>query len=150
MTTVRPTPEETDGYAALMRCAKLLGQASERQAATDGGLTAIQLEILYVLSQSESGLRMYDLAARLNHSRNGMTYQIDQLEKMGLAKRDHAEGNQRAILACITEKGRAVCQEAVQSHVAFIDKVFTEPVGDDMKTLTVALNRVVAELERNR
>ncbi|MDF7640152.1 MarR family transcriptional regulator [Bifidobacterium sp. ESL0784] len=150
MTTVRPAPEETDGYAALMRCAKLLGQASERQAAADAGLTAIQLEILYALIQSKGGLRMYDLAARLNHSRNGMTYQIGQLEKAGLVKRGHAEGNQRAILARITDKGREVCQEAVRSHVAFIHSVFTEPVGDDMKMLTAALNRVVAELERTR
>lgn len=138
------------GFMAIVKCAARLNRAVDRNLAAHGGLTRVQLEILIRLSQEPDGLRMSELANRLVHSRSGLTYQVTQLEKMGLVIRGRGTESERAVVARITEAGEEVRhaffdsqRELVRTHLVDI------LTPEELETVTSSLERVIARFDED-
>lgn len=138
------SPAEVAGYAAVMKSAALLQRGGDRALTEHRGLTRVQFEILSVLTAEPAGLRMFDLAERLVHSRSGLTYQVTQLEKKGLVTRERGDVNERAVLARITPEGDSVRAELYKGHLELVRKHFTSVLdADELAVITSALTRVM-------
>ncbi|MFK0113027.1 MarR family winged helix-turn-helix transcriptional regulator [Streptomyces sp. NPDC091217] len=97
--------------AALL--SRLLQARAEVALQGVGGPSVIEVELLCRLAESEQGsLRMIDVADLLMVSKSGVTRLVDRLVEAGLVSRYSPPDNRRVVHAQITDKGRAVFEEA--------------------------------------
>ena len=90
------------------------------------GLSLAEHELLIRLSQSaDHQLRMYDLASLLLLSKSGITRVVDRLERRGLVARKMSDTDRRVVLACLTDEGRAILEEARPFIAGGVDEFFS-------------------------
>src|SRR5690349_19079083 len=102
--------QERQVWRTFLEASQLLDRRMELRLRAETGLTHPQFEILLHLSKAPDGrLRMGELGERMVLTKSGLTYQITQLAKAGLAERHTCapDDDRRGVLAQITEKGRA-------------------------------------------
>jgi DNA-binding MarR family transcriptional regulator len=132
-------PAEMKAWLAFLEVSHLLERAIEHQLRQDAGLSHAQYEILSRLEAADGGrLRMSELADVIVVSRSGLTYQITQLEKAGLVRREKCPSDERGILAMLTPAGRDALTRAAPGHL----RVVRENLID---TLTPAQREALAE-----
>ena len=113
--------EEMPAWLAFLEVSHLLERAVEQQLKQDAGLSHAQYEILSRLESADGGaMRMSDLADVIIVSRSGLTYQITQLERAGLVRREKCPSDERGVLAAVTSTGRAALNRAATGHVRVV------------------------------
>ena len=109
--TVPPNlPPEFGVHFALLEVSALSpARRGRANFGVDGGLSFVQFQILALLGEDRSSPRsMTDLADRLVHSKSGLTYQVDQLEKAGLVTRVASMQDERGVNVTLSAKGASV------------------------------------------
>jgi len=113
--------EEMAAWLAFLEVSHRLDRVIEQQLKADAGLSHPQYEILSRLGSAPgSQQRMSDLADMITVSRSGLTYQITQLERAGLVRRQRDPADERGVLAVLTEAGRAALGRAAPGHVQVV------------------------------
>jgi DNA-binding MarR family transcriptional regulator len=141
------TREEFEAYAALVAGGTLLQRAIERNLHDQADITQVQFEILMQLSDAPDGRRMADLADRLIVSRSGLTYQVGRLEEAGLITRERHEGDERGIVARITQAGDELRRRVLPGHLALVRGALFEGLrADELATLTRILGGLADRL----
>ena len=108
-------------WLAFLEVSHRLGRVIEQQLKTDAGLSHPQYEILSRLAGAPGGQqRMSELADMITVSRSGLTYQITQLERAGLVRREKCPSDERGVLAVLTGAGRAALSRAAPGHVRVV------------------------------
>lgn len=108
-------------WLAFLEVSHRLDRAIEQQLKTDAGLSHPQYEILSRLAGAPGGQqRMSELADMITVSRSGLTYQITQLERAGLVRREKCPSDERGVLAVLTGAGRAALSRAAPGHVRVV------------------------------
>lgn len=108
-------------WLAFLEVSHLLDRAIEQQLRQDAGISHAQYEVLARLAAADQGrLRMSELADGIVVSRSGLTYQVTQLEKAGLVRREKCAGDDRGVLAVLTAAGRATVDRAAPGHVRLV------------------------------
>ena len=108
-------------WLALLEVSHRLDRVIEQQLRQDAGLSHAQYEILSRLASAPAGrLRMSELADVIIVSRSGLTYQVTQLERAGLVRREKDTGDERGVLAVLTADGRAALLRAAPGHVRVV------------------------------
>lgn len=92
--------------------------------------TLPRFDVLAMLDHAPEGLRMSDLSARLMVSNGNVTGIIDRLVKDGLVVRVPIQGDRRATLVRLTQKGRETFAEMAATHEAWVNELFA-PLGRD-------------------
>ncbi len=114
-------PAEMAAWLAFLEVSHLLERAIEQQLRQDAGLSHAQYEILSRLEAADGGaLRMSELADVIVVSRSGLTYQITQLEKAGLVRRERCPSDERGVLAILTSAGRGALTRAAPGHLRVV------------------------------
>jgi DNA-binding MarR family transcriptional regulator len=137
-------PVRLGAYFALVEVSDLLRHAIEQQLREAGGLTFVRFQILMRLRLSPTGShRMTDLADAIVHSRSGLTYQADLLEKAGLITRAPSADDDRGVTATITDAGRALVARVLPGHEDVVERLLFAPLSqDDARTLAGLLGPV--------
>jgi DNA-binding MarR family transcriptional regulator len=108
-------------WLAFLEVSHRLDRAIEQQLRRDAHLSHAQYEILSRLESAPGGrLRMSELADVIIVSRSGLTYQVTQLERAGLVRREKARTDERGVLAVLTAAGRAALRRAAPGHVRVV------------------------------
>jgi DNA-binding MarR family transcriptional regulator len=108
-------------WLAFLEVGHRLDRVIEQQLRQDAGLSHAQYEILSRLESVPGGrLRMSELANVIIVSRSGLTYQITQLERAGLVRREKDADDERGVLAVLTADGRAALLRAAPGHVRVV------------------------------
>jgi DNA-binding MarR family transcriptional regulator len=108
-------------WLAFLEVSHRLDRAIEQQLRRDVGLSHAQYEILTRLEASGAGqLRMSELADVIIVSRSGLTYQVTQLERAGLVRREKCPSDERGVLAVLTDAGRAALARAAPGHIEVV------------------------------
>ena len=140
--------DELGAYFALVTAGDLIERAVATQLA-EHGLTPLQFSVLARLLENPDGLRMSELADALVVSKSGLTYQVTQLEKTGLVERTSSPGDDRGVVATLTQAGRARVSKAFPGHVELVRENFLDLLKPgEANTIRVSLERVVASLQR--
>src|SRR5690242_8003363 len=114
-------PAEMAAWLAFLEVSHLLDRKIEQQLKHDAGLSHAQYEILSRLAAAPDGqLRMSELADVIIVSRSGLTYQVTQLERAGLVRREKDADDERGVLAVLTADGRAALLRAAPGHVRVV------------------------------
>ncbi|MFC5661746.1 MarR family winged helix-turn-helix transcriptional regulator [Kitasatospora misakiensis] len=140
--------EEMAAWRSFVIASNLLNRRLERQLKEDSGLSHTQYEILVHLSAAPAGsLRMTELAERLVTSKSGLTYQVTQLEKMGLVGRRSCPSDVRGVFAELTDPGREMLREAAPGHVALVRELLIDVLSrEQLVVLADGLGQVSARL----
>jgi DNA-binding MarR family transcriptional regulator len=117
--------DELDAYFALVAAGDLVQRALTAQFA-EHDLTPVKFGILAQLLDAPGGVRMRELASELVHSRSGLSYQVAQLEREGLVDRIASPGDERGVLAVITQAGAARVRRAFPGHLALVRANFLD------------------------
>ena len=145
-------PAEMAAWLAFLEVSHLLERAIEQQLRQDAGLSHAQYEILSRLEAARGGqLRMSELADVIVVSRSGLTYQITQLEKDGLVRREKCPSDERGILAILTSAGRAALTRAAPGHLRVVrDNLIDALTPAQREALTEGLAAARARLRPSR
>lgn len=87
-----------------------------------------------------------ELSERLMVTSGTMTTRIDRLQERGFVTRDQAEHDRRGVVVSLTETGRKVIDDAIEPHLANLDRIL-EPldattrgaVANALRTWLIAL-----------
>ncbi|MGW4247520.1 MarR family winged helix-turn-helix transcriptional regulator [Nocardia sp. NPDC004722] len=112
--------DESKAWTSFLAASALVMREVEQHLKQEG-LSHTQYEVLVRLTGAPDGsVRMTDLADSLYTSKSGLTYQITQLEKAGLVRRESCPTDVRGVLAVVTESGRQRLAEVAPGHVATV------------------------------
>ncbi|MDF2580215.1 MAG: MarR family transcriptional regulator [Microbacterium sp.] len=141
-------PEEFGVYFLLLEVGARVEQGVQGQLREHGDLSFVQFRILATLGEDRSaGMSMTDIAARLVHSRSGLTYQVGQLEKAGLVVRAASAADERGVDVTLTEKGASLLARVLPGHIEVVRDVLVDALEDTDRTeLTRLLAGVAAHL----
>ncbi|MFE2108601.1 MarR family winged helix-turn-helix transcriptional regulator [Kitasatospora sp. NPDC059463] len=128
--------EEMAAWRSFVTASNLLNRRLERQLKEESGLSHTQYEILVHLSAAPAGsLRMTELADKLVTSKSGLTYQVTQLEKMGLVSRRSCPSDVRGVFAELTDQGSEMLREAAPGHVALVRELLIDVLSREQLTV---------------
>ncbi|WBU37490.1 MarR family winged helix-turn-helix transcriptional regulator [Homoserinibacter sp. YIM 151385] len=137
-------PAQLGAYFALIEVSSLLRHQVEQQLREAGELSYVQFQLLARLGDAPAGShRMTDLADGVVYSRSGLTYQAQLLEQRGLVTRAPSRDDERSTTVAITEAGRGVLAAVFPGHIALLQTLLFQPIGDDD---TAALGDVLGRI----
>ena len=87
--------------------------------------TLPRFDVMAALYRFESGLRMTELSAALRVSNGNVTGIIERLVNDGSVLRVPVEGDKRAMLVCLTQKGREEFAQMAGAHEQWIGEIFS-------------------------
>jgi DNA-binding MarR family transcriptional regulator len=151
MTKTQPrwlTDSETRLWTAFTETEARLNRYVARQLSEEGSVGQVQFDILARLAEVPGGVRrMNELADALITSPSGLSYQVTQLEKVGLVTRMASNDDQRGIDVGLTQAGRRVIQRIAPGHVAAVRDAFLSQLdASERKTLTAVFERLRSHL----
>lgn len=112
---------EQQAWITFISASTLLNRMLDQQLRTDAGLSHTQYGILARLADAPDGSkRMLALAEALAATKSGVTYQIVQLEKEGLVRREACATDDRGVIATITPLGKELMRRAAPGHVSLV------------------------------
>ncbi len=137
-------PPEFAPYFALLEAGALVQHGVEAQLRESGDLSFVQFQILALLSEDAGGTQtMTAVADRLVHSRSGLTYQVQQLEKRGLLTRSPSPDDERSTVVTLTASGTALIQRVLPGHMAVVQDILLDALDPgDGPELTRLLEKV--------
>ena len=112
---------EMRAWVAFLDTSNLISRRVDGQLREAGGITQQQYELLTRLAEAPARQRrMAELADLLVVSRSGLTYQVAQLERIGLVRRQPCADDDRGVLAVLTDAGQDVLERAAPGHVRVV------------------------------
>ncbi|MET9182546.1 MarR family transcriptional regulator [Kitasatospora aureofaciens] len=143
--------DEMAAWRGFVVASNLLNRRLERQLKEDSGLSHQQYEILVHLSAAPGdSLRMTELADKLVTSKSGLTYQVTQLERMGLVARRSCPSDVRGVIAELTDQGREMIRRAAPGHVALVRELLIDVLTrEQLAVLAEGLGEVSARLRQD-
>ena len=129
--------EELAAWRGMLRVHADMTRVLDAELTRRHGLPLTSYEVLLFLADSPDGrMRMSELADSVLLSRSGLTRLVDRLERDGLLEREQCEEDARGYFAAITDRGRAVFNEARRTHLAGVRERFLSRFShEDLRTL---------------
>ncbi|MGW0803065.1 MarR family winged helix-turn-helix transcriptional regulator [Nonomuraea sp. NPDC002799] len=139
---------EMAAWRAFLSTSHLLERRVEEQLKATAGLTHPQYEILVRLAGSPGRrMRMTELARGVVVSKSALTYQITQLEKAGLVERTDCPGDERGVLAVLTEAGDRCLNEVAPGHLEIVRAYLIDRLSRaELHAMTTAMQKTEAAL----
>ena len=143
------TEPEREVWKMFLAVATVLNHRVEQQLKDNAGLSHSQYEVLARLSDAPNGeLRMTELAGIALTSKSGLSYQVTQLEKVGLVKRRPCDTDDRGIVAALTEEGWAKLRATAPEHLKLVRELFIEGLNaKEFAGLKLGIEALAAHLD---
>lgn len=126
------TPRELAAWRGMLRAHARLWQEMEERLETAHDLALGDYDLLVVLDESpRRRVRMSELAGATLMSSGGLTRRVERLERRGLVRRERCATDGRGQEACLTAAGRALLEEARETHRADIRARFLARLSED-------------------
>lgn len=132
------------GYL-VKRCGVLMTHVAERRFQTLP-MSFSQWVVLVHLAQQEH-ISATQLSAHLGQDMGALTRVVDELERLGFARRERSRRDRRAVEIAITPAGRREAQSAKRVVVELLNRL-VEPFTDrEIETLLALLQRLHGHLQ---
>jgi DNA-binding MarR family transcriptional regulator len=133
-------------WVAFLRLHKMIVAELDAELEVTHRLPLSEFDVLAQLSRAPGHrLRMSELADAVLLSRSGLTRLIDRLERGGLVERQQCSSDRRGLHCHLTERGAALLDEARVTHVAGVQRRFSDRLSpDDIQSLGEAFARLLA------
>lgn len=139
-------PLEAMGIFARLGRAVAIGERLVADELGRFGLKLGEFDVLATLRRAgdAQGLTPTDLYRALMLSSGAMTHRLDKLEAAGLIERREDARDRRGYRIALTEKGRALIDEAVTAHVANEERLISLLSDDEKRALNAVLKKLLA------
>ncbi|MEU6710726.1 MarR family transcriptional regulator [Nonomuraea sp. NPDC046802] len=139
---------EMAAWRAFLSTSHLLERRIEEQLKAAAGLTHPQYEILVRLADApDRQMRMTELAKGVVVSKSALTYQITQLEKAGLVRRAHCPGDDRGVLAVLTDEGVRCLERVAPGHLEVVRAFLIDRLSRaELRAMISAMRKTEAAL----
>jgi DNA-binding MarR family transcriptional regulator len=115
---LEPWPTFLRAYSAALR-------AIEADVRRRGAVPLSWYDVLLEINASDGRrLRMQDVAARVVLSRTRVSRLVDEMVAAGLVRKDHDDGDRRAVWAAITDAGREALRQTAPVYLDGIERHF--------------------------
>ena len=104
--------------------------------------TLPRFDLMAALARRPEGMRMSDLSKMLKVSNGNVTGLVDRLAAEGHVERKAVEGDRRASLVRLTDRGRAGFDAMARDHEAWVDEIFAGFDADELERMIALLGRV--------
>ena len=122
---------------------ELVTTLTRRLAATDAPPVPWLGVLIRLARTPGQRLRMSELARDMTMSTSGLTRLVDRVEAAGHVVREACPEDRRGLWAVLTPEGLDVVMQAAPGHLADLDELLHDALGDDdLVTLTDLLRRV--------
>jgi DNA-binding MarR family transcriptional regulator len=135
-------------FGRIYRLSRAMGDRIE-QAYARFGIGRGEFDVLATLRRSGEpySLSPTSLAESLMLTTGGMTGRLDKLQKAGLVDRCPDPNDRRALKACLTDKGRAVVDEALTAGLVVQSEALEHLPPADRSVLADHLRALLSALE---
>ena len=148
--TTQTDDDRQQEWIAFVKVLLVLPGALEAQLLRDSDLTLLGYMILARLADTpDATLRISQIATMANGSLPRTSQAISRLEDRGWVRRTVISGRgqgRRFTTASLTDAGRAHLAQATPEHTALVDRLVTEPAGDQFSVLGSVAQRIVEAL----
>ena len=136
-------------FGRVFRLARLAGDEVDRVYGSYG-IGRPEFDVLATLRRSgaPAGLTPGALSDSMMPSTGGTTARIDRLEQAGLAARTPDPSDRRSVVVRLTDKGRALVDEAVAAGLARQQELLAHLSPAEQSRLSGLLRAVIAPLEQ--
>jgi DNA-binding MarR family transcriptional regulator len=116
------------------------------------GLHHASFDVLATLRRSGPpyALSPADLLTATMVTSGTMTNRIDQLAKAGLVVRAQNDRDKRSVHICLTAKGRALIDDAVEAHVKTLHRLTKALSKKELKMLNDLLRKMLLDFEPHK
>jgi DNA-binding MarR family transcriptional regulator len=95
------------------------------------GLALSWYDVLVNLSEADRRLRMTELAERVVLSQSGLSRLVDRMAQAGLVERERCDTDRRGTWVVLTNRGRAVLEDAAPLHLQGVQEHFGANLTDE-------------------
>lgn len=142
---------DTSPLEVVARVARVSGHLDR---AVDGWLAQIglkwwELDVLGALRRSGPPFRLSpgELSERLMVTSGTMTTRLDRLEAKGLVGREPSARDRRGVVVSLTSEGHTCVDDAMDPHLANLERMLLPLDGDDREQIAGCLRRLLITLE---
>lgn len=137
-------PGKSIGFL-VKRCGGLMSQLAERRFAAEQ-VSFTQWMVIANLARFEH-LTATELSAETCHDMGALTRIVDELEKVGLVRRERSERDRRVVQIALTPEGRRRLQDGKRLVVELLNSLVAPFSRQEIETLIVLLQRMMARLQ---
>ncbi|HWZ63475.1 MAG TPA: MarR family winged helix-turn-helix transcriptional regulator [Steroidobacteraceae bacterium] len=137
-------PDNSVGYL-LKRCGILMHQVAERRFESLP-ITFSQWVVLVHLARQEH-ISATQLSAHLGHDMGALTRVVDELERLGFARRERSRRDRRAVEIAITAAGRREATNAKRVVVELLNRLVEPFTPREIDVLLGLLQRLHGHLQ---
>jgi DNA-binding MarR family transcriptional regulator len=141
------TEKQAKAWTAYITAAHLVEGAVARQLRMGAELSHTDYGLLHELSVAPNrSLRMGEIAHRRAAPKSRISYQVDQLVRRGLVRRERHPEDARGLVAVLTDEGARLLAETAPGHVETVRRHFVDLLDEDQLD---ALERICTHLARS-
>ena len=129
-------------WLKILKTSHFIEKYSRERLRNDHRTTLPRFDVMSALQRSPNGLKMSELSGVLKVSNGNITGIIDRLVQEGHVERITIQGDRRAYLASLTDKGSKKFQEYALEHEMWINELLSDISLDDAKMITSLLSSI--------
>ena len=129
-------------WLKILKTSNFIEKYLRERLRNDHHTTLPRFDVMSALQRSPNGLKMSELSGVLKVSNGNITGIIDRLVQEGHVERIAIQGDRRAYLASLTDKGSKKFQEYALEHEMWINELLSDISLDDAKMITSLLSSI--------
>ena len=129
-------------WLKILKTSNFIEKYLRERLRNDHHTTLPRFDVMSALQRSPNGLKMSELSGVLKVSNGNITGIIDRLVQEGHVERIAIQGDRRAYLALLTDKGSKKFQEYALEHEMWINELLSDISLDDAKMITSLLSSI--------
>ena len=129
-------------WLKILKTSNFIEKYLRERLRNDHRTTLPRFDVMSALQRSPNGLKMSELSGVLKVSNGNITGIIDRLVLEGHVERIAIQGDRRAYLASLTDKGSKKFQEYALEHEMWINELLSDISSDDAKMITSLLSSI--------
>ncbi len=137
-------------WLKILKVSRIMEGELRERLRTEFDTTLPRFDVMAALYRTGTGLRMSELSGVLKVSNGNVTGIVERLVGEGLMVRVPVEGDRRAMVVRLTQKGRDDFETMAATHKGWVDELLGGVAPDQAAALIADLGRISAQLENRR
>ena len=129
-------------WLKILKTSNLIEKQIKEKLRDDHNTTLPRFDVMSALYRSNSGLKMNEISGALKVSNGNITGIIDRLVKEGNVLRIAIEGDRRANLVSLTNKGKKQFEEYAIAHESWVNAMLKNISEQDSQVLINLLDSI--------
>ena len=126
-------------WIRLLRSSRTIENELRDRLRTEFGITLPRFDVMAALHRQADGMLMSELSRFLMVSNGNVTGIIDRLVADGQVVRAQREGDRRASIVKLTDKGRDDFERMAAAHEQWVDELFGSLSASEISSMTTLL-----------